>query len=105
VRLDSHDRDPKWQAVLAALKLHDYRAAESALANLAATGTSDEREAASLSLAEVLLARGRVTEARARFERLSKSARSALVREKARAVLADGIDASDRSPSTAPATH
>jgi hypothetical protein len=93
--------DPKWQRAAAALKLHDYATAETALREIERAGTPGDRDAASLALAQVLLTRGRGVEARARLERLSVHASVPLVREKARALLAEIFSSPERS-STAP---
>ena len=67
--------DPKWRRAAAALRAHDYDAAETALREVERAGAAADREAASLALAQVLLTRGRVVEARARLQRLSARAR------------------------------
>ena len=90
--------DPKWQRAAAALKTRNYPAAESALREVETTGAPGDRDAASLALAQVLLTRGRVVEARARLERLSQRAGSTLVRDKARALLAEISSSGGRSP-------
>jgi hypothetical protein len=90
--------DPKWQRAASALKARDYDASESALRELELAGTPADREAASLAVAQVLLTKGRLVEARARLERLRASAASALVREKAAALLTDPISTAERSP-------
>ena len=92
--------DPKWQRAAAALKVHDYAAAETALRDVETAGTPADRDAASLALAQVLLTRGRVVEARARLERLSSHAGAPLVREKAAALLSDLFAAEGRSSRT-----
>jgi hypothetical protein len=97
--------DPKWQRAAATLKAHDYSAAENALRELETTGTPSDRDAASLALAQVLLTRGRTVEARARLERLNQRAGSALVREKAAALLAELSAPGERSGSGAPVPH
>jgi hypothetical protein len=89
--------EPQWQRVARALKQRDYAEAQLALAALESGAASDEREAASLALSQVLLAKGRGVEARARLERLQIDARSALVREKARLLLDEISAASQRS--------
>jgi len=66
------------------------------------TGTPSDRDAASLALAQVLLTRGRTVEARARLERLVRRAGSAVVREKAAALLAEPSTAGDRSNAVGP---
>jgi len=97
--------DPKWQRAAAALKTHDYSAAENALREVETTGTPGDRDAASLALAQVLLTRGRTVEARARLERLTQRAGSALVREKAASLLADLSASGERSGAGAPVPH
>jgi len=92
--------DPKWQRAAAALKVHDYAAAETALRDVETAGTPADRDAATLALAQVLLTRGRVVEARARLERLSGHAGAPLVREKAAALLSDLFAAEGRSSGT-----
>lgn len=94
--------DPKWQRAATALKTHDYSAAEAALREVETTGAPGDRDAASLALAQVLLTRGRVVEARARLERLRARASSALVREKAAALLGDVFSFGGRSSAAAP---
>lgn len=97
--------DPKWQRAAAALKTHNYSAAENALREVETTGTPSDRDAASLALAQVLLTRGRAVEARARLERLTQRAGSALVREKAAALLTDLLAPGERSGAGAPVPH
>jgi hypothetical protein len=97
--------DPKWRRVSDALRANDYRTAETALRELETRGAPAERESASLSLAQVLLARGRVAEARPRLERLRATARSSLVQQKATALLAGLSVPSNRSDPTARDTH
>ncbi len=92
--------DPKWQRAAAALRARDYEAAEEALREVETAGAPADRDAASLALAQVLLTRGRVVEARARLERLSMHAGSALVREKATTLLAELSSPGDRSIAT-----
>ena len=94
--------DPKWRRAATALKTHDYSAAEHALREVETTGTLSDRDAASLALAQVLLTRGRTVEARARLERLVRRAGSAVVREKAAALLAEPSTAGDRSNAAGP---
>ena len=89
--------DPEWQRAATALKRQDLTAAEAALRGVETTGTASDRDAASLALAQVLLTRGRLVEARARLERLSKSSGSATVREKATALLAQLSSSVERS--------
>lgn len=91
--------DPTWQRAAAALRTHDYAAAEAALFDLEHQGTPSAREAASLALAQVLLARGQTATARTRLERLSVSAHSVVTRDKARALLSAPSVGSDRSNS------
>ena len=97
--------DPKWQRVSEALRSNDYTTAETALRELETRGTPSDRESASLSLAQILLARGRGPEARPRLERLSRAARSSLVREKAGAMLAGMNPSADRSARGPADTH
>ncbi len=97
--------DPKWHRVSEALRANDYASAEAALLELETRGTPSDRESASLSLAQILLARGRGSEARPRLERLSRAARSSLVREKARAMLAGMNPSADRSARGPADTH
>lgn len=97
-------RDPKWQHVAAALRAHDYAAAEASLGDLEVAGPAANREAASLALAQVLIAQGRTAEARARLERLRDHGQSPLVREKAKSLIS-GFAAPNRSTPTAPDTH
>lgn len=80
--------DPNWRRVSEALRANDYATAETALRELETRGAPSDREAASLSLSQILLARGRTSEARPRLERLSEKARSSLVRQKASTLLA-----------------
>jgi hypothetical protein len=94
--------DAKWQRAAVALKARDYTTAETALRELERGGTPSERDAASLSLAQVLLTRGRTVEARARLERLSVNASSAAVREKATALLAGSFSSGERSSGAPP---
>jgi hypothetical protein len=94
---ESPTTDPKWRRAAAALKARDYPAAENALREVETTGTPGDRDAASLALAQVLLTRGRVVEARARLERLRQRAGSALVREKATTLLAELSSSGGRS--------
>jgi hypothetical protein len=93
VLAESTATDPKWQRAAAALKARDYAAAETALREVETAGAPNDRDPASLALAQVLLTRGRMVEARARLERLSVHASSPLVREKATALLADSASA------------
>jgi hypothetical protein len=97
--------DPKWQRAARALKVRDYAEAESALLALVASGAPADREAASLSLAQVLVARGRSAEARVRLEQLKASARSPLVREKSSALLGEIFAPGGRSSEGAAATQ
>jgi hypothetical protein len=97
--------DPKWRRVSDALRVNDYQTAETALRELETRGAPAERESASLSLAQVLLARGRIAEARPRLERLSATARSSLVHQKATALLAGLSAPSNRSDPSATDTH
>jgi hypothetical protein len=97
--------DPTWQRAAMALRSHDYAPAEAALSSLEVRGAPADREAASLALAQVYLARGQSAEARVRLEQLSKSARSELTREKARTLLANSVLSSQRSFEVAPATQ
>jgi len=97
--------DPKWRRVSEALRVNDYAAAETALRELETHGSAADRESASLSLSQVLLSRGRTSEARPRLERLSATARSSLVRQKARAMLADLKPPLDRSTPGSADTH
>jgi hypothetical protein len=94
--------DPQWQRAASALRARDYAAAEGALRELETAGVTGDREAASLALAQVLLARGRAVEARARLERLRTTAGSQLVRAKADTLLAESNSRSDRSSSGVP---
>ncbi len=102
VALDPPLYDPKWQRAAVALKARNYDAAESALREVETSGAVSDRDAASLALAQVLLTRGRVVEARARLERLSSHASSALVREQAAALLADTFSGAGRSSAAFP---
>ena len=86
---DALARDAKWQDVARALEARDHARAETALAALENGGTTPDREAASLALAQVLIANGRAGEAHARLERLSASAHSELVRQKAETLLGE----------------
>jgi hypothetical protein len=95
----------RWQSVALALRQHDYAAAETALMELEASSSRTESEAASLSLAQVLLARGRVDAAQAKLERLSQSASSGLVRDKSAALLAELSATQGRSPKPAAGTQ
>jgi hypothetical protein len=97
--------DPKWQRAAAALKVHDYEAAEHALRELEMSGTAGDRDAASLAVAQVLLTRGRSVEARARLEQLRTRALSPLVRSKAAALLASPAAAAERSFEPPPVTQ
>lgn len=97
--------DPQWRRVSEALRANDYAGAEAALHDLETHGSASDRESASLSLAQILLSRGRVAEARPRLERLGATARSSLVREKARAMLDSRRPSPDRSTSVAPDTN
>lgn len=99
---DPAPTDPKWQRAAGALKARDYVAAERVLREVETTGMPSDRDAASLALAQVLLTRGRTVEARARLERLTQRAGSALVREKAAALLADPSAPAERSFPLAP---
>ncbi|HEV8548029.1 MAG TPA: hypothetical protein VGQ57_03355 [Polyangiaceae bacterium] len=94
--------DPKWQRAAAALKAHQYDAAESSLREVERTGATGDRDAASLALAQVLLTRGRTVEARARLERLRSHASSAVVSEKAASLLEDGFSSAGRSSGSFP---
>lgn len=78
----------RWQRVTRALREQDHAAARAALTELETTAEPAERDAASLSLAEISIASGRAADARVRLERLSVSASSLLVREKANRLLA-----------------
>lgn len=89
--------DPEWQRAATALKRQDLAAAEAALREVETTGTASDRDAASLALAQVLLKRGRLVEARARLERLRERSGSAIVREKAAALLAQLSSSGERS--------
>jgi hypothetical protein len=91
------ETDPTWQRAAAALKAHDYAAAEKALREVEMGGVPGDRDAASLALAQVLLTRGREVEARARLERLRARGSSPLVREKAAALLGDTFSSAGRS--------
>lgn len=93
----SSGSDTKWQRAATALKALDYDAAETALRELETGGAPGDRDAASLAVAQVLLTRGRVVEARARLEHLSTAASSSLVREKATALLRALRSNGDRS--------
>ncbi|HTQ06494.1 MAG TPA: hypothetical protein VMI54_21690 [Polyangiaceae bacterium] len=97
--------DPSWQRAAVALRGHDYPAAEAALTDLETRGSASDRDAASLALAEVLLAEGRSDAARTRLERLSAGAQTPLTRDKARALLASSSSSVNRSPGPAPGTH
>jgi len=96
--------DPTWQRAAVALRAHDYDAAAAAFSDLESHGTSSERDAASLALAEVLLAQGRTAAARARLEALSTSATAAVTRDKARALLTPSAPV-NRSTEAVPATQ
>jgi hypothetical protein len=95
--------NPKWQRAARALRERDYSEAHAALDELERSENRADAEAASLALAQVLVAQGREREARGRLERLVASARSKLVRDKARALLLE-IDAGDRSRAAPAAT-
>jgi hypothetical protein len=98
-------RDPKWQHVADALRARDFVAAQTALVELEAAGTPADRDAATLALAQVLVTVGRLSDARARLERLSTSSASAVVREQAARLLADISSAADRSDGQGAATQ
>ncbi|HEY3500450.1 MAG TPA: hypothetical protein VGK73_37415 [Polyangiaceae bacterium] len=89
--------DPKWQRAATALKARDYATAESSLRELETAGAPGDRDAASLALAQVLLARGQRVDARARLSRLSATSASPVVREKAAALLAELLSNGERS--------
>jgi hypothetical protein len=96
---------PQWRRVTEALRASDYTDAQAALMELEEGGLAEDREAASLSLAQLLVARGQVEEARPRLEQLSVAAHSARVRAQAAALLTQ-IDASrQRSADPPAATH
>jgi len=97
--------DVRWQRVAVALKSHDYAAAESGLRELEASALPSTREAASLSLAQVLLSRGRRVEARSRLERLHASATTPSVQKKAESLLLELDAPADRSLAAPAATH
>lgn len=94
--------DPKWQDVARALRERNYAGAEAALNALEVGRAAADREAATLTLAQVLMANDRAAEARSRLELLSTTARSPLVREKAKHLLAQ-LRAHEERSTTAPA--
>lgn len=97
-------RDPKWQHVAIALRRGDYAAAETSLGDLEVAGSDANREAASLALAQVLIAEGRGAEARARLERLRDHGQSPLVRDKAKNLIST-LTSANRSSSASQDTH
>jgi hypothetical protein len=97
--------DARWQRVAAALKAHDYAAAESGLRELEASTLPATREAGSLALAQVLLARGRPVEARSRLERLRASASTPAVQKRAESLLLELDAPAERSSAAPAATH
>lgn len=78
----------EWQRVTRAMRDHDYDSAKAALGQLEAGASADEREAAQLVRAQLLLKEGREQEATALLQGLQTSARSLSVRQKATELLA-----------------
>jgi len=72
-----------WQRAAQGLREQDFDTANDALLKLAQQGTSNEREAAQLVRAQLLLSQGRTADAQAELLRLERSARSESVRLKA----------------------
>jgi hypothetical protein len=72
-----------WQRAAQGLREHDFDTANDALLKLAQQGTSNEREAAQLVRAQLLLSQGRAADARAELLRLERSAHSEAIRLKA----------------------
>lgn len=102
---DALTKDTKWQDVARALEARDHASAETALGALENGSSTPDREAASLALAQVLIANGRGGEARTRLERLSASAGSELVRRKAETLLSEMDAQRHRSTGTPEATQ
>lgn len=78
----------EWQRVSRAMRDHDYARAEAALDQLEPGASGNEREAAQLVRAQLLLKQGRVREATVLLQALQASARSPSVRQKAAELLA-----------------
>jgi hypothetical protein len=76
-----------WTHVAEALAAKDYDRAEAALKSLAESGDPATRDAASLSRAELWIARGFGRAARPDVERLSREGRTPLIRRRAAELL------------------
>jgi uncharacterized protein HemY len=76
-----------WTHVAEALAAKDYDRAEAALKGLAESGDPATRDAASLSRAELWIARGSGRAARPDVERLSREGRTPLIRRRAAELL------------------
>lgn len=78
----------QWQRVARALRVQDFTRADAALRELAARTAGDEREAAELAHAQLLLSNGREAAAISMLQFLQLSAGSSSVRRKASELLA-----------------
>jgi hypothetical protein len=76
-----------WERAARGLRSGDYRTADNALAEIEANGNTRERESASLSRAQLLMAQGQRLRASAVLRDLSNSTQSANVRAKAEELL------------------
>ncbi len=76
-----------WQRAAESMRNKDFAAAETALAEIEAHGRASEAEAARLTRAELLLATGRPAQAVQPLRDLAENSTSALVRERAKALL------------------
>jgi Mg/Co/Ni transporter MgtE len=78
-----------WSNVANALRENDVQSAERELSRLELSDKAEEREAATLARAQILISAGRKREAAALLDKLAAHAQSALVRGKASALLAE----------------
>lgn len=83
----THGPGPSWAAAAAALREGDRRRAEIALGELVAYGDTRTRDAARLARAQLWLAEGRRSEARAEFANLGANGATPFIRERARSEL------------------
>ena len=86
----------EWVVAAAAMRARDYAAAERAFANLATSGDAKTRDEARLALAQVQIADGRASAARAELVELAASGATPFVRKRA----GEALTSLDRSAGT-----